>query len=89
MLTSGFAPPFEAGRQRTSSGTSRVALPDPIGHTMTKGAIDALTLPLTQHLGPRGITVNTVVPATTDTDMNASRLRGNSELIVATGGFRL
>lgn len=25
----------------------------------------------------------------TDTDMNASRLRGNSELIDATGGFRL
>ncbi|MFD3603385.1 SDR family NAD(P)-dependent oxidoreductase, partial [Streptomyces sp. NPDC058656] len=64
-----------------SSGTSRVALPDLIGYTMTKGAIDALTLPLAQHLGPRGITVNTVVPATTDTDMNASWLRGNSELI--------
>lgn len=68
-----------------SSGTSRVALPDLIGYTMTKGAIDALTLPLAQHLGPRGITVNTVIPATTDTDtdtdMNASWLRGNSELV--------
>lgn len=64
-----------------SSGTGRVALPDLIGYTMTKGAIDALTLPLAQHLGPRGITVNAVVPATTDTDMNASWLRGNSELI--------
>lgn len=39
---------------------------------MTKGALDVLTLPLTQHLGPRGITVNAVVPATIDTDMNAS-----------------
>lgn len=64
-----------------SSGTSRVALPDLIGYTMTKGAIDALTLPLALHLGPRGITVNAVVPATTDTDMNASWLRGNSDLI--------
>ncbi|MGW3942545.1 SDR family oxidoreductase [Streptomyces phaeochromogenes] len=79
----------------TSSGTSRVALPDLIGYTMTKGAIDALTLPLARRLGPRGITVNTVVPATTDTDMNTSWLRGNSELIAAiaaqnaTGGFRL
>ncbi|MFD9190165.1 SDR family oxidoreductase [Streptomyces phaeochromogenes] len=47
------------------------------------GAIEALTLPLAQHLGPRGITANTVVPATTDTDLNASWLRGNSELIAA------
>ncbi|MEV7682119.1 SDR family oxidoreductase [Streptomyces sp. NPDC088341] len=45
--------------------------------------IDALTLPLAQHLGPRGITVNTVVPATTDTDLNASWLRGKSELIAS------
>lgn len=62
---------------------------------MTKGAIDALTLPLAQHLGSRGITVSTVIPAATDTDMNTSWLRGNSELIVAiaaqnaTGGFHL
>jgi 3-oxoacyl-[acyl-carrier protein] reductase len=66
-----------------SSGATRVALPEIIGYTMTKGALDALTLPLAQHLGPRGITVNAVVPATTDTDMNASWLRGNPELIAA------
>jgi NAD(P)-dependent dehydrogenase (short-subunit alcohol dehydrogenase family) len=66
-----------------SSGATRVALPDLIGYTMTKGALEALTLPLAQHLGPRGITVNAVVPATTDTDMNASWLRGNPEVIAA------
>jgi 3-oxoacyl-[acyl-carrier protein] reductase len=66
-----------------SSAATRVAVPDLIGYTMTKGAIEALTLPLAKHLGPRGITVNTVVPATTDTDMNASWLRGNSEVIAA------
>ncbi|TDD35927.1 SDR family oxidoreductase [Nonomuraea terrae] len=66
-----------------SSAATRVALPDIIGYTMTKGAIDALTLPLAQHLGPRRITVNAVVPATTDTDMNTSWLRGNPDLIAA------
>lgn len=64
-----------------SSAATRVAIPDLIAYTMTKGAIEALTLPLAQHLGPRGITVNAVVPATTDTDMNASWLRGNTGLI--------
>jgi NAD(P)-dependent dehydrogenase (short-subunit alcohol dehydrogenase family) len=66
-----------------SSGATRVALPDLIGYTMTKGALEALTLPLAQHLGPRGITVNAVVPSTIDTDMNASWLRGNPDLLAA------
>jgi 3-oxoacyl-[acyl-carrier protein] reductase len=68
-----------------SSGATRVAIPDIIGYTMTKGTLDALTLPLAQHLSPRGITVNAVVPATIDTDMNASWLRGNSDLIADLG----
>ncbi|MET7787480.1 SDR family oxidoreductase [Streptomyces sp900116325] len=62
-----------------SSGATRVPIPGIIGYTMTKGALEALTLPLAQHLGPRGITVNAVRPGTTDTDMNADWLRGNSE----------
>lgn len=66
-----------------SSGATRVALPDLVGYTMTKGAVESLTLPLAQHLGPRGITVNAVVPATIDTDMNASWLRGNPKAIDA------
>ncbi|MFI6876337.1 SDR family oxidoreductase [Streptomyces sp. NPDC050400] len=64
-----------------SSGATRVPIPGIIGYTMTKGALEALTLPLAQHLGPRGITVNAVRPGTTDTDMNADWLRGNSEAI--------
>ncbi|MFI1094297.1 SDR family oxidoreductase [Streptomyces sp. NPDC020917] len=64
-----------------SSGATRVPIPGIIGYTMTKGALEALTLPLAQHLGPRGITVNAVRPGTTDTDMNASWLRGNSEAL--------
>ncbi|MCL2554095.1 MAG: SDR family oxidoreductase [Actinomycetia bacterium] len=62
-----------------SSGATRVPIPGIIGYTMTKGALEALTLPLAQHLGPRGITVNAIRPGTTDTDMNADWLRGNPE----------
>ncbi|MGZ0147022.1 SDR family NAD(P)-dependent oxidoreductase [Kribbella sp. WER1] len=66
-----------------SSGGTRVPIPRIIGYTMTKGALEALTLPLAQHLGPRGITVNAVRPGTTDTDMNADWLRGNPEASAA------
>lgn len=64
-----------------SSVVTRVAFPDIIGYAMTKGAIDALTLNLAQHLGPRNITVNAVAPGLVDTDMNAGWLRGNPEAI--------
>lgn len=37
---------------------------------MTKSAIQSLTRGLAQELGPRDITVNTVQPGSTNTDMN-------------------
>jgi C-5 ketoreductase len=40
-------------------------------YTMTKGAIEALGLTLAQSLGRRGITVNSVAPGITDTDMGS------------------
>lgn len=64
-----------------SSGATRVALPEIISYSLTKGAIDAFTLTLAKHLGSRGITVNAVAPGIIDTDMNASWLRGNQEAI--------
>lgn len=62
-----------------SSGLSRNAVPLHTVYTMTKGAIDNLTMVLAQHLGPRGITVNSVAPGATDTDMTASTLRDDPE----------
>lgn len=41
---------------------------DPV-YAATKGALVSLALALARHLGPRGITVNTVVPGVTDTEM--------------------
>ena len=64
-----------------SSGVTRIAFPEIIGYALTKGAIDAFTLTLAQHLGSRGITVNAVAPGVVDTDINADWLRGNQEVI--------
>ena len=64
-----------------SSGVTRIAFPEIIGYALTKGAINAFTLTLAQHLGSRGITVNAVAPGVVDTDINADWLRGNQEAI--------
>lgn len=53
-----------------SSGVTRMATPQ-LTYSMTKGAIDVLSRSLALLLGRRGITVNTVAPGITHTDMNA------------------
>ncbi|MFK0042230.1 SDR family NAD(P)-dependent oxidoreductase [Paenarthrobacter sp. NPDC090517] len=61
--------------------TRGAALPDLIGYSMTKGAIDVFTATLGKHLGPRGITVNAVAPGAVDTDMNADWLGDAREAV--------
>jgi 3-oxoacyl-[acyl-carrier protein] reductase len=53
-----------------SSGVTWFAQPQ-IVYSMTKGALNVLGRSLANTLGARGITVNTVSPGITDTDMNA------------------
>ncbi|MEU1039112.1 SDR family oxidoreductase [Streptomyces sp. NPDC005551] len=53
-----------------SSVATRVAFPAIVAYTMTKGALDTLALSLAKELGPRGITVNTVAPGFTETEIN-------------------
>lgn len=55
-----------------SSVSTRVALPRASAYGITKAGLQNLTLSLAQHLGPRRITVNSVVPGVFDTDMNAA-----------------
>ncbi|RAY15728.1 short-chain dehydrogenase [Actinomadura craniellae] len=62
-----------------TSGVTRIAFPEEIAYSMTKGAIDTFTLALAKHLGPRRITVNNVAPGIVDTDMNADWLRGDPD----------
>ena len=44
--------------------------PDITAYSLTKGAVDTLTLHLAPIFGARGITVNSVNPGATDTEMN-------------------
>ncbi|MEH2416098.1 SDR family oxidoreductase [Nostoc sp.] len=57
-----------------SSGVTRMASPDVAAYSLTKGAINTLTLVLAKQLGPRNITVNLLAPGIIDTEMNADML---------------
>lgn len=55
-----------------STGFTRVAAPTHPAYAASKGALETLTLALAPEFGPRGITVNAVMPGFTETDMNAA-----------------
>lgn len=57
-----------------SSGVTRIAFPHIMAYNLTKGALNTFTLHLAQLLGPRGITVNAVMPGIVDTEVNESWL---------------
>ncbi|WP_274654594.1 SDR family oxidoreductase [Paenibacillus humicola] len=59
----------------TSSAVTRIAIPDILAYSMSKGAINTLTQTLAKQLGQRGITVNAICPAFVETDMNAGMLQ--------------
>jgi 3-oxoacyl-[acyl-carrier protein] reductase len=63
----------EGGRVITTGSVTadRIGFPGASVYGMTKGAVAALTRGLARDLGPRGITVNTIQPGPTETDMNA------------------
>ncbi len=58
-----------------SSAVTRISLPGVAAYSMSKGAVDALTLALSSQLGSRGITVNAIQPGFVATDMNAAMLQ--------------
>jgi NAD(P)-dependent dehydrogenase (short-subunit alcohol dehydrogenase family) len=53
-----------------TTAATRVAMPMISAYTMTKAALETFTADLALELGPRGITVNSVAPGFTDTDIN-------------------
>jgi len=67
-----------------SSGLTRVANPQEVAYAMTKGAIDQLTLHFAKHLGPRGITVNSVGPGITD---NGTPVFDDPQAVAAMAGY--
>jgi 3-oxoacyl-[acyl-carrier protein] reductase len=57
-----------------SSVVTRIAFPNLIGYSITKGAINTLTPILAKQLGTRKITINAILPGFTETDMNAETI---------------
>ncbi len=57
-----------------SSAVTRIGFPSLAAYSMTKGALDTLSLLLAKQLGARGITVNSLAPGVIDTEMNAALL---------------
>lgn len=54
----------------SSTLAKRVPFGNIVAYAMTKGALSTFNRALARELGPRGITVNAVLPGPTDTDMN-------------------
>ena len=66
-----------------SSGLSLIAFPDKMVYSMLKAALNSFTRSLAKELGPRGITVNAVLPGITGTDMNPWARSGEGRQRVA------
>lgn len=62
-----------------ASGVTRIAFPEIIAYSMTKGALNTFSLTLAKALGDRNITVNSVSPGIVDTDANAGWLRDDPD----------
>lgn len=66
-----------------STGLTKQADPELLAYSMSKAALDTMTLGAAKELGRRGITVNTLAPGVIDTDMNADWLRADTETLGA------
>lgn len=77
IVQRGLARLREGGRiVNISSGVTRVAMPEIIAYSMTKGALDVFSMTLAQDpaVAGRGVTVNSISPGVIDTDVNAGWL---------------
>lgn len=70
FLTQAVLPKLKDGSAiiNISSVVSIAAYPSVIAYSMSKSALNAFTVSLAAHLGPRGIRVNAIAPGATDSD---------------------
>ncbi|NQF13565.1 SDR family oxidoreductase [Brevibacillus sp. HB1.3] len=62
-----------------SSFVTRAASPSVFTYSISKGAVNTLTLALAKQLGSRHITVNAILPGIINTEMNAGTLQNNPD----------
>lgn len=81
------SPRLRAGGRiiNVSSMGTRAAFPDMACYAPAKAGLEALTLLLAAHFGPRGITVNAVLPGATATDLNPGARDPQRAAQIATG----
>ncbi|MGW1838780.1 SDR family oxidoreductase [Streptomyces sp. NPDC002067] len=71
-----------------SSALTRFAEPEQAAYSMTKGAVEQISLHLAKHLAPRGITVNSVAPGITNNGGPAFDLPEVVEQMAQTSAFK-
>jgi 3-oxoacyl-[acyl-carrier protein] reductase len=62
-----------------SSFVTRAASPSVFTYSISKGAVNTLTLALAKQLGSHHITVNAILPGIINTEMNAGTLQDNPD----------
>ena len=89
FLIQEFAPRLREGGRivNISTGYTRLAAPTHPVYAATKAALNNLGLALAPVFGPRGITINAVMPGIVDTDINADWLPGNRASAAAVSVF--
>ena len=77
----------EGGRIVDISSTNALRMPMMGGsvYAMRKSALSGLPQGLARELGPRGITINNVLPGTVDTDTNPEKTEFGADLLIDGG----